>query len=196
MAKINYPELRTPTAELVGAACKQFDKENAVTEEALNDLFSQYAGNDNHPHILLKVVALNRLYSTQIFAVHDVASHIHQLREIDYALAKGSPEIVDKIAKVTISATGKQRSNFAFATKYCSWHNQASYPIWDSRVAMYLWCLRGTSFARFLGSKPDLWDYYKEFVKTMTAFRDFYNLGSFTFKQIDKFLWLEGASLQ
>jgi hypothetical protein len=196
MAKINCPELRTPTAELVRAACKQFDREYAVTEEALSDLFSQYPRNGNRPHILLKVVALNRLYSTQIFAVHDVASHIHQVREIDSALAKGSPEVVDKIAKVTISATGKQRSNFAFATKYCSWHNQASYPIWDSRVAMYLWCLRGTPFAEFLGSKPDLWDYYKEFVRTMTAFRDFYKLGSFTFKQIDKFLWLEGTSLE
>jgi hypothetical protein len=26
----------------------------------------------------------------------------------------------------------------------------------------------------------------------MTSFRDFYNLKDFTFKEIDKFIWLEG----
>jgi len=196
MARMNCPELREPTAGLVRAACKQFDEENAVIEQALKDLFSQYPRNDNLPHVLLKVVALDRLYATKIFTVEDVAKHIHKLKEVDSALVKGSPDVVDKIIKFTITATGKQRNLWSFATKYSSWHNQAAYPIWDSNVCTYLWCLRGTPFARSLGSHPDLWDYYEQFVKTMAAFRDFYRLGSFTFKQIDKFLWLEGASLE
>src|SRR5208282_2233175 len=96
--------MRTPTAKLVRAACKQFDEENLTVEQALKELFNQYPGNNDLPHVLLKVVALNRLYSTQIFAVLDVARHIHRhAQEIDSALAAGSPEIVEKIAKVTLS---------------------------------------------------------------------------------------------
>jgi hypothetical protein len=197
MAKIDCSKLVTPTTARIEAACKKFDKENAVAEPALEDLFRQYPRNDNHPHVLVKVVALNRLYNTQIFAVYDVASHIHEeARCIDDALPTGSPEIVDRIAKVTISATGKVRSNRSFASKYCSWHNQTSYPMWDSRVELYLWCLRETPFASVLGSNPDQWKYYKEFAKTMTVFRDFFQVRSCTFKQIDKFLWLEGERLK
>jgi len=187
--------LRTPSAELVAVACKEFDQENRIVEQALNDLFSQYRRNDSHPHVLLKVVALNRLYATQILAVHDVARHIHQqARDIDLALAAGSPEIVDKIARVTLSSNGKEKNNYSFATKYCSWHHSASYPIWDSRVDKYLWTLqKQESFASFFKKNADLW-VYPTFREVMTAFQDRYGLGSFTFKEIDKFLWSEGAA--
>ncbi|HLY40232.1 MAG TPA: hypothetical protein VKR52_03420 [Terracidiphilus sp.] len=183
-----------PTPDLVSDACKKFDEANDVVEQALTDLFNRYPRNDKQSNVLLKVVALNRLYSTNIFAVYDVAHHIWQLSEdVDSALASGVPEIVDKIARVTITTTGKNRTNYSFATKYCSWHNQASYPIWDSRVDRYLRSMRQTSFAKFLNPHGDLWNCYPEFVKLMTDFRDFYGLGSFNFKQIDKFLYAHGV---
>lgn len=178
-----------PSSDAVRAACADFDDENAITEQALHDLFEQYPRNDKLPYVLLKVVALNRLYSCGILAVHDVAGHIYeQAEDVDRELAKGSPEIVDKIAKVTIAATGKERKNWSFATKYCSWHDPLAYPIWDSRVAKYLRSLHGTPFSR-----PDDWTHYREFVNLMNRFRDHYGIGSFTFKEIDKFLWLHGG---
>jgi hypothetical protein len=183
-----------PTEDRVRSACKEFDEDNVIVEQALKDLFNQYHRNDNQPHVLLKVVALNRLYSTNIFAVYDMARHIYQQApDIDSALANGSPEIVDKIARVTITTTGKNRTNYSFATKYCSWHNQASYPIWDSRVDRYLRAMRRTAFAKFLSAHGGLWNCYPEFVALMTAFRDCYSLGSFSFKEIDKFLWKYGG---
>lgn len=187
--------LRTPTPELVVAACKEFDQENLIVERALKDLFKQYPDNNDHSQVLLKVVVLNRLYSTQIFAVHDVARHIHQqARDIDSALATGSPEIVDKIARVTLSINGKKKNNYSFATKYCSWHNSASYPIWDSRVDRYVWSLQKRDrFSPFFKRNADLWD-YPRFLEVMIAFRERYGLGSFTFKEIDKFLWSEGTT--
>ncbi len=187
--------VRAPTPELVKAACKAFDLEYAIVERALENLFSQYPSNSDHSHVLLKVVALNRLYTTQIFAVHDVARHIHeQAEEIDAALAAGSPEIVHKIATVTISTSGKVRDNYSFATKYCSWHNQAAYPIWDSRVHKYLWALQKQDpkcLPRFQNS--DLWNYSK-FLRLMSTFRDSFRLGEFSFKEIDKFLWSENVA--
>jgi hypothetical protein len=77
--------LTIPTQELVRAACETFDRDNPVVEPALTELFSQYHGNTDIRHALLKVVALNALYSTQIFIysekvpnVVDVARHIQQ----------------------------------------------------------------------------------------------------------------------
>jgi hypothetical protein len=176
----------------VTAACDKFDRENEIIERALKELFNQFPGNSDPSHVLLKVVTLNRLYSTQILAVTDVAQHIHRNAQgIDSALAAGFPQIVDTIARVTISISGKERNNFSFATKYCSWHNPESYPIWDSRVDRYLWTLqKQDQFAPFFKKNADLWDYPK-FREVIIAFRDFYGLGSFTFKDTDKFLYSE-----
>jgi hypothetical protein len=204
-----------PNPSSVRDACERFDKD-AVGERALGELFRQYPTNDDEAHVLLKVVALNRLYSTNILAVWDVARVIYEHRqEVDGALKADppSPEAVDQIAYVTILATGKQRKNWSFATKYCSWHRPESYPIWDSRVARYLRSLKGSEFTRpdnwtdypqfadYGGRaadgrwRPDNWTHYREFAVLMNRFRDFYNLRSFTFKEIDKFLWLSGEEL-
>jgi hypothetical protein len=184
--------LRRPTVDLVAEACKEFDKENLIIERALKELFNQFPGNSDLSHVLLNVVALNRLYSTQILAVMDVTQHIHRnAQDIDSALGAGSPQIVNKIARVTISVSGKERNNFSFATKYCSWHNPEAHPIWDSRVDRYLWTLQKQDhFAPFLTANADLRDYPK-FREVIMAFRDFYGLGSFTFKDTDKFFWSE-----
>jgi hypothetical protein len=185
-----------PTADHILAACEEFDKQNAVVEQALTELFCQYPRNDNNFHVLLKVAALNALYATNILALQDVAHHIYERgKDIDSALALGSSEIVDTIAVVTIRATGEVRRNYAFASKYCSWHKQGLYPIWDSRVREYLTWLRRTAKGGFLVKNPGNWGYYREFVEMMNNLREVYNLGALSFKQIDKFLYTEGQKL-
>ena len=181
----------TPTVDLVRAAAKRFDDENSIVEQALRDLFGQYPHNNNEAHVLLKVVALNRLYSTNIYAVHHMAHHIfQQAEEIDSALAAGSPIVVDKIA------TGKKRTTYSFASKYCSWHRPDKYPIWDSRVRAYLQSLRrslkNTDDAGLLGTNPYFWNVYPEFVELVSKFQRRYKVDEFTFKDIDKYLWLYG----
>jgi len=110
-----------PTADNVKYASKKFDEEFSVTETALGTLFGLYPTNTDPSHVLLKVVALNRLYSTQILAVHAVADHIYQNHQaIDDGLASGALEIVDKVACVKIGE--KDRINLSFASKYCNWH--------------------------------------------------------------------------
>ena len=180
--------LQIPTVELVKAACEKFDRENELSELALAELFRQYPHNGELTHILLKVVAVNSLYRTNIFALEAVARHIRSnVPDIDALVASGSPEVVNTIARISIG--GKKFNFFSFATKYCSWHNPEAYPIYDSRVDDYLWTLQKQShFAGFLHA--DLWDYPK-FLNIVTSFREFYGLGSFTFKDLDKFLYLQ-----
>jgi hypothetical protein len=193
--------LRTPNAEIVRAACEEFERDNQTVEQALRELFNQYRGNEDLRHVLLKVVTLNALYSAgvpvysrKIPDVEDVARHIQRnAQSIDSALAAGSPEIVDCIARVTVTEK-KDRIYFSFATKYCSWHNPASYPIYDYRVSKYICSLQKQApFADQKLFAVDRWD-YPTFLRVMTAFRDSYRLGPFTFKEIDKFLWSEGGT--
>lgn len=130
-----------PTEELVRSACREFDADG-TTDQALMELFSLYPHNDNHGHVQLKVAALNSLYGAGVLAVYDVAKHIYQqAREIDAGLRIGEPDIVDRIAKghnVRSRKTGKEIHFWSFASKYCSFHNPTSYPLWDARVCTYL----------------------------------------------------------
>ena len=182
--------LEAPSAGRVKAACEQFQREYELSEQALSELFRQYPGNHDPRHVLLKVIAVNTLHHAMIFDVEAVARHIQEHREeIDAALAAGSPEIVHRIAAISIH--GRKYNFFSFATKFCSWHNPEAYPVYDAHVDHYLWTLQKQNhFTSFL--HPDLWNYPK-FVGVMAAFREFHGLNAFSFKQIDNFLSLEGA---
>jgi hypothetical protein len=173
----------------VREAGRQFDKENEVLEGALDELFRLYSTNDDARHVLLKVVTLNRLYSAGVFAVGVMAEHIFgNHAEIDAALNAGSPDIVDKIARVKVGS--KEINCYCFATKYCSWHNPNAYPIYDSRVENYLWALRKTKIfeSKSFLSDDSLYD-YPVFRQIVIDFRAQFRLEDSTFKQIDKFLW-------
>lgn len=187
--------LTAPDAELVGKACDEFDRENDVTEKALAELFAAYPANDNASHVLLKVAALNSLYATRILAVLKLATHIAgQAPAIDAALAAGSREAVDAIARV--SAVDKDFTFYSFASKYCNWHRPNLYPIYDSRVDKYLWALKKQNlFQCEVFSGHDDLHSYPQFCVVMAAFREQFGLGSFTFKQIDKFLWSQREAI-
>ncbi|MGH9590139.1 MAG: hypothetical protein ACRD25_07070 [Terracidiphilus sp.] len=187
--------LTAPNAELVSKACEEFDRKNNVTEKALAELLAAYPANDNASHVLLKVVALNSLYTTRILAVLKLAGHIAgQGAAFDVALAAGSREAVDAIARVSVGDT--DLTFYSFATKYCNWHQPNLYPIYDSRVDRYLWTLKKQSlFQCEAFSQHDDLHSYPKFCLMMTAFREQFGLGSFTFKQIDKFLWSQDEAI-
>jgi hypothetical protein len=195
--------LPTPTFELVVTACDEFDRDYGIIEQALSELFSHYHCNSDHRHVLLKVVTLNSLYSAGIRSVYservtnvlDVARHINQhAQDIDSALSAGLPEAVDLIAKISVPEK-KDRVFFSFATKYCSWQKPEAYAIYDSHVDEYLWFLQNQDhFAKDFASDT-FWGDYPRFYEVMVKFREFYGLSSFTFKQIDHFLWHRGGVL-
>jgi hypothetical protein len=180
----------------VEAAGKSFDEENKIIEEVLGELFRQYPRNTDPAHVLLKVTTLNDLYSTQIPRYSEriptlwqVVDHIVSLK-IDPALDLGSLDLAYNIAKIEIPNKGIHY-NYSFATKYCSWHKPEVYPIYDACVDEYLWHLRNQGWIdRFERQSLKVYPKLKEIV---TKFRDSFGPGKFTFKEIDKFLFLEGG---
>jgi len=177
--------LQIPTAEGVKAACERLDAESEATQAALTELFQLFPQNDDLRHVLLKVGAVNSFHCCSMFAMFDVARNIQQhAAEIDAAIQAGSPEVIEKIAVITVK--GKVHNFYSFATKYCNWHQPNLFPIYDSRIDSYLWDLQQQNhFAAF--PHTDLCNYAK-FRNIMIAFRDFHGLGAFTFKDIDRFL--------
>jgi hypothetical protein len=184
------PILPRPTADDVIRAEKKFDEENGPVEWVLRQLFEKFPENTDFGEVVVKTKVLNVLYFANVLAVNVVAKHITDLG-IDPDLKAGKAEIVDRIAEVRLSGD-KIRHYFAFASKYCSWHNPTKYPIYDSNVEACLWCYKKqdgfTTFARYGYGYP-------EFKRRVNAFRDFYGLTSFTYKQLDKFLWSLGDTL-
>jgi len=192
-----------PTPEAVRAACAHFAADPNEPDSALFDLFAQFPNNTNLAHVLLKVVTLNSLYSTQIPlyskripTIWDVVRHIVRL-DMDAELATGSAALVPKISKIPWKLD-RHFHNYSFATKYCSFHQPESYPIWDSRVNKYLMLLKRQKGFNVdcLGQfkQDDLWDYTK-FKELLTQLRKHFGLEAFSFKQIDAFLYLEGGKL-
>ena len=86
--------LATPTAELVRIRCDEFDRDPSthLAEDALGQLWVQFPRNTETAHVLLKVLALNKLNSTQVrdIDVEILARHIAGIG-IDPLLAEGSP---------------------------------------------------------------------------------------------------------
>ena len=68
-----------------------------IEEKALNTIFQTYSKNDKLENILIKVVLLNKFYSTNIMAPRIVADKIFKLK-IDDELEQGNLDLIDKIA--------------------------------------------------------------------------------------------------
>ena len=75
---------------------------------------------------------------------------------------------------------------FSFASKYCSWHDPQNYPLYDYYVEKLLLAYRRKDkFAKFKNADLRKYGNYKNIV---SRFRDHYQLGCFSFKELDKFL--------
>jgi len=186
MAATNV-HLPTPTRDLVTSYIQQYNDVQNVVENALGKLIRCCPENRTFEDVLLKVVTLNDLYRTGILATYQVAEHIFRL-QVDDAIKAGAPEIVHRIAHITLGE--KERNNYSFATKYCAWHNPTAYAIYDRFVDQMLWGYQKQDrFAQF--RQEDL-RWYPRFMEVINAFRSHYQLEDVALKDIDKFLWLAG----
>lgn len=184
---INIP---VPCKGQVDLYLEEWDKLPNYTaqENALNKLFWDiYPHNNDLDEVLAKTAILNDFYSTNIFNSYSMAKHIVEL-DIDERLKKEDLSLVNDIASLKIN--GKVKDFYSFATKYCSHHNDKVYPIYDSYVKKILLYFKSRDgFSDFDGQ--DLKDYVK-FCKVINDFQNFYNLGNYTVKELDRYLWQLG----
>lgn len=157
-------------------------------ESSLDKLFHKdYKYNTDLNEILIKCSCLNDFYSTNIFLIYPVAKNIFDLK-IDKRLEQGDPSLVNDIARVNIS--GKEKTFYSFASKYCSHHNNIEFPIYDYFVdRMLVYFQKKDKFSNF--KRDDLKDYVK-FKNILIDFKKFYDIDEFNLRDIDKYLWIVG----
>lgn len=187
-------ELPQPTPARVRQQAEAFQDEDntGLPARALERLFRLYPANTDKAEVLLKVAALNALYSTNIFDMVGLARHITE-RNIDDLLAAGDPGAVARISPAPLGKDKVLRSVLSFATKYCSFHNPEAYPILDTYVEQVLLAYRTRdAFAEFRAE--DLRDFPK-FKRIIGAFRSHYGLTALPLRAVDRYLWVLGRAL-
>jgi len=188
--------LKKPNNELVAKYLIKFknNKRYYLADMAIINLFKKFPSNNKLEDILLKISVINDLYSTNIFAVYKLAVHI-QKKHIDKYLFNADTKAINLISSghKIINKNGKEINFYSFASKYCNWHNKEDYPIYDRFVSKVLIAYRNNDkFSNFFNN--DLKDYNK-FKKVLSDFKQEYNISRYSFKEIDKYLWLYGKEL-
>lgn len=140
---------------------------------------------------MAKVVALNMLYHTRIrdIDLEPLARHIAR-SDIDSLLHQESLLAVDRLC----NCSEIKRRYFSFATKYCNWSKPKAYPIYDWNVDECLWWYQCQErFADPPFHRKDLRE-FTSLHRVIEAFLKAFDL-DFSFKDIDKFLWLQGMAI-
>ena len=163
--------------------------ENYVLQENSIDklFFYTYPNNTDISDILVKASTLNDFYSTNIFSIFPVAKHILSLN-IDDRLRAYDESLVNDIAKVEIK--GVKKNFYSFATKYCSHHFPAEFPIYDSYVEKVL--IQFKKQDGFYNFKVSDLKNYPKFKEILIAFKKYYGIDEYNLKDIDRYLWQLG----
>lgn len=133
-----------------------------------------------------------------------MAEHISKCaieNDLDSLIQNGKPEAVNIIAHLTGTKKDKNGKNviweryfISFASKYCSFHNQDAYPMYDSIIKSLL-----TNFLNKKGdmiTKQELDKNYFLYKEKFFRFRKLYGLENVSIRAIDKALWLHGKKQQ
>ena len=197
---ITFNDWKQPNIQVVKHFANAFDINYYRAEQHLSNIFSSQPLNTLIDEIIpSRVTTLNAHYHTRL--------HGNTTKAIIEYLKQHGPELEQKlrdsnfpdysIAGAIASCEG--HNNFSFATKYCSFVNPDVYPIFDNQVCRVL-----NFFQRRDGFYKNRWlrledvrqecD-YQEFVKIIDAYKAHYKLGSCTYREIDKFLWLVGVNV-
>ena len=189
--------LAKPTDKLINKYIQEFENDERYykADKAIIRLFESFPENKNIEDILLKISVINDLYSTKIYGTWRMAKHIQNLN-IDDSLNAGDPDLVNKIAighGIISKRFNKEINFYSFATKYCNWHNQNDYCIYDTFVDRLLVAYnRQDKFSDF--NRVHL-KTFSRFKSILSDFINFYNLKEHNYKEIDKFLWIYGKKL-
>jgi hypothetical protein len=157
----------------------------------LGELIATYRENKRIEHVLTKVVTINALYHARVLDVdlHPLAVHIWKIEDLDAKLKQGNADAVDAIWK----SQGTRKHYFSFATKYCSWHNQGAYAIYDLNMWEALRAYKSKELG-FQFRDSECKD-YASFHAIVRRFQAVYGLEGYSLKDVDKLLWLIGYEL-
>jgi len=192
--------LPNPDKKTIEKYLALFEKDEKAKhlDKTISKVIRKFPKNDNLEDIIIKICIINKLYSTNIFSVYNLAKHISTLN-FDEAILKTDYSIVNRIATghgiKPFKKGGDEKKEYifySFATKYCSWHDQFNFPIFDSNIDLVL---RKYNVENKYVSEGNFRN-YENLVNTLKSFRNKHNLKNYSLKEIDKFLWYLGGEIK
>ncbi len=192
-------KLKLPDDNFINLTHENYSKiEGDELNEKLQKLFIVFNDDKNKYDVLIKVAALNKIYSTAITNINPVVDQISKTSRENYKLEKIEDFInyVDKISRIEWKNEKDEnfrRNNLSFASKYVHFLSNKKIPIYDS----YIWIvikgyLGQKNKSKIVFSNPKN---YLEFYDTFCEFKEAFKLGNYSNYQIDKFLWFYGRTL-
>ncbi|MBJ2174713.1 hypothetical protein JBL43_10730 [Aureibaculum sp. A20] len=192
-------KLPEPSQKFIKEILKKYSVEGGhELNENLLKLFQTFNNDKNKFHVLIKVAALNKIYSTAITNINPVAEKIINITNTDLDLNTINEYVyfVDEISKIKwTNNDGKsfKRNNLSFASKYVHFLSGHKTPIYDS----YIWIIIKGYLGQENKQKPSFKNpkNFNEFYSTFIKFKKDLKLDDYTNYDIDKFLWQYGKSL-
>lgn len=133
---------------------------------------------------LLKCIAVNTLYGTQVFAIVRMAQHVG--RVVANRKADGVENLVEEISNVPSLNGPTNRKSISFASKLCHFFVDSDrFPIYDEAARSILKLHLGKDYRQSHDNK------YKAFCSNLQDIRKTVD-GSATNRDIDRYLWLAG----
>jgi len=136
---------------------------------------------------LLKVVAVNELYGTNLYATTRMAKHAAGVLA-DTNLAAAGPELVERLADLPATEGQKRkRRHYSFASKFAHFFlDDERFPIMDSYAVKML--------KRHLGRQHYSDDTAQPYASFVSNFHELKRLSGFagSNRQLDRYLWLAG----
>jgi hypothetical protein len=134
---------------------------------------------------LLKVVAVNALYGTNVFALVRAARHVRAvLGSAD--LAKAGPELVELLASIPTTSNSQPRRYVSFASKFAHFFiSSERFPIYDSYAERMLLFHLGPSAVRNQARPYEVFNWNLERLKRKYDLRGSY-------RELDRYLWVAG----
>jgi len=194
-------ETKETIKEMLLLCCRKFYDIEGTREadQAVKMVFDHWPGNTHQEQVLIKVVVLNSLYNTALYAVEVVEMAKHIVKQgVDSKFSQGDPTVVEDIRKgheISRGKTNKEWNFYSFATKYCHWHVPSRYVMYDTNLDKALRELNKLlEFCRPFSSR-ELGQYstLKEVIDSLAATL---TLTSWDYKTLDQALWVYGRYLK
>ena|SRR5690606_29014255 len=191
--------LKRPTEEFITEILELYsvDEGNELNQNLLK-LFQTFNDDKNKFNVLIKVAALNKIYSTAITNINPVVEQINKISN-SVSNPKTTTEyvaFVDEISRINwTNSKGEsfERNNLSFSSKYVHFLSNSEMPIYDSYIWIVIKGYLGQKNSSKLSFKNP--SNYKEFYATFVNFKKELDLKNYSNYEIDKFLWQYGKKL-
>ena len=160
-----------------------------ISDTALENLCKAFPG-FSAEECLLKSVAVNAIYGTNVLAIVRMAKHIEKIMARPASPTAGT-KLVDRIAVLPAIGTEKRRTRTSFAAKFCHFFiNAEKFPIYDDAACMAIKLHLGAKSYVVNNKFP-----YRAFCKNFATLRAEAGLSCGT-RELDRYLWLTGMYMR